>query len=163
MLLSFTQVISNSVNEFQYGGMADFYRQSWQTDRMHTNSVSIVRLFIRRFRAIQRSTGQEKHCILVSEWRNPRPKIRRLADKNISRWRLKCKKKDMCLSWQAFSRDWLSGVMVTKAPFVNFSINTIFDLAKVPVLFVQSHSYLTSVAAARQRRHLSNINVTSNS
>ena len=50
------------------------------------------------------------------------------------------------------------GVGVTKAPFVNFSVSKIFDLAKVHVRFVESHSYLTGVPAAELRRHLSNIN-----
>ena len=46
-----------------------------------------------------------------------------------------------------------------KITFVNFSISKIFDLAKVPVWFFESHSYLTSVTAAQLRRHPSNINV----
>ena len=33
----------------------------------------------------------------------------------------------------------LSGVGVTKAPFANFSVSKIFDLAKVPVRFPESH------------------------
>ena len=48
------------------------------------------------------------------------------------------------------------GVGVTKAPFVNFSVSTILDLAKIPITFFESHSYLTGVAAAELRRHLSN-------
>ena len=32
------------------------------------------------------------------------------------------------------------GVGVTKAPFVNFSVSKIFDLANVPVMFLASHS-----------------------
>ena len=48
-----------------------------------------------------------------------------------------------------------AGVGVTKASFDNFSVNKIFDLAKVPVIFFESHSYLADVTAA----HLSNINV----
>ena len=51
------------------------------------------------------------------------------------------------------------GVVVTKAPFVNFSASTIFDLAKVTVRFVESHSYLTGVTAAELRQHQSNINM----
>ena len=47
---------------------------------------------------------------------------------------------------------------VTKAPFVNFSVSNIFDLAKVHVRYLESHSYLTGVPAAGLRRHLSNIN-----
>ena len=39
-------------------------------------------------------------------------------------------------------------VGVTKAPFANFSVSKIFDLAKVTVRFLESHSYLTGVAAA---------------
>ena len=56
-----------------------------------------------------------------------------------------------------------SGVGVTKAPFVNFSVSKIFDCAKVTVRFDVSHSYLTGVTAAELRRHLSNINVLFNS
>ena len=52
-----------------------------------------------------------------------------------------------------------SGVGVTKAPFVNFSVSKIFDLAKVPVIFFESLSYLTGITAAQLRRYLSNINV----
>ena len=51
------------------------------------------------------------------------------------------------------------GVGVTKAPFVNFSVSEIFDHAKVPVRFLESHSYLTAVTAAELRWHLPNINV----
>ena len=51
------------------------------------------------------------------------------------------------------------GVGVTKAPFVNFSVSKIFDLAKVPVIFFESLSYLTGITAAQLRRYLSNINV----
>ena len=56
-----------------------------------------------------------------------------------------------------------SGVGVTKAPFVNFSVSKIFDLAKAHVRFFESHSYLTGVTAAELRRHLPNINVIFNS
>ena len=52
-----------------------------------------------------------------------------------------------------------SGVGVTKAPFVNFSVSKIFDLAKVPVRLFVSHSYLTGVTAAELRQHLSNMNM----
>ena len=55
------------------------------------------------------------------------------------------------------------GVWVTKAPFVNFSARNIFDLAKVHVRFLKSHSYLTGVPAAELRRHLSNMNAIFNS
>ena len=58
---------------------------------------------------------------------------------------------------------WRCGVGVTKAPFVNFSVSIFFDLAKVPVRFPESHSYLTGVTAAALRRHLPNINVIFNS
>ena len=54
-------------------------------------------------------------------------------------------------------------VAVTKAPFVNFSVSKIFDLAKVPVRFFELHSYLTGVAAAELRWLLSNIKVIFNS
>ena len=47
-------------------------------------------------------------------------------------------------------------VGVTKASFVNFSVSTIFESAKVPVKFFAAHSYMT---AAEQRRHLSYMNV----
>ena len=52
---------------------------------------------------------------------------------------------------------------VIKAPLLNFSVSNIFDLAKVPVTFFESHSYLTGVTAAQLRRHLSNMNVVLNS
>ena len=52
-----------------------------------------------------------------------------------------------------------SGVGVTKAPFVNFSISKIFDLAKVNHRSFESHSYLTGIAAAQLRRYLSNMNM----
>ena len=45
---------------------------------------------------------------------------------------------------------------VTKVPFVNFSVSKIFDLAKVPVRFLESHSCLTGVTAAELRGHLPN-------
>ena len=56
-----------------------------------------------------------------------------------------------------------SGMGVTKAPFVNFSVNQIFDPVKVPVRLFESHSYLTGVTAAELRQHLSNMNVIYNS
>ena len=56
-----------------------------------------------------------------------------------------------------------TGVGVTKAPFANFSVSKIFSLAKVPVRFPESHSYLTGVTAAELRRHLPNTNVIFNS
>ena len=43
------------------------------------------------------------------------------------------------------------GVGVTTAPFVNFSVRKIFDLAKVHAAFFESHSYLTGVTAAELR------------
>ena len=55
------------------------------------------------------------------------------------------------------------GVGVTKAPFVNFSVNKIFDLAKVLLRLFESHLYLASATAAELRRHLPNINVIFNS
>ena len=55
------------------------------------------------------------------------------------------------------------GMVVTKAPFVNFSVSKIFDLAKVPVTFFESHWYLTGVTAAELRQHLSNMNEIFNS
>ena len=55
------------------------------------------------------------------------------------------------------------GVGVTKAPFVNFSLSKIVDMTKIHVRFVESSLYLTCVTAAKLRRHLSNINVISNS
>ena len=58
-----------------------------------------------------------------------------------------------------WSYTFCSGVAVTKAPFVNFSESTIFDLAKVPVRFYESLSYLTDIAAAELRRYLINIDV----
>ena len=56
-----------------------------------------------------------------------------------------------------------SGVGVIKALFANLSVSKIFDLAKVPVRFPESHSYLTGVTAAELRRDLPNINVIFNS
>ena len=53
----------------------------------------------------------------------------------------------------------ISGVGVTKAPFVNFSVSKIFDLARVLLRLFDSHLYLTGATAAELRRHLSNINV----
>ena len=52
-----------------------------------------------------------------------------------------------------------SGVGVTKVPFVNFSASKIFDLAKVPLRFFESHVYLTGAPVAELRQHLSNINM----
>ena len=48
---------------------------------------------------------------------------------------------------------------VTKAPVVDFSESTNFDLAKVPVRFFESLSYLTGITAAQLRWYLPNINV----
>ena len=61
------------------------------------------------------------------------------------------------------SRDMCSGVGVTKAPFVNFSVSKIFDSVKLPVRLLASHSYLTGVTAAELRQHLSNMNMIYNS
>ena len=55
------------------------------------------------------------------------------------------------------------GVWVTKVLFVNFSVSKIFDLAKVPVRFFESHSYLTDVTTAKLRWHLCSIWVKSTS
>ena len=55
------------------------------------------------------------------------------------------------------------GVGVTKAPFVNFSVSKMFDLAKVHVTVFESRSYLTGVTAAGLRQHLSNMNLILNS
>ena len=65
--------------------------------------------------------------------------------------------------WHGRSDTDRPGVGVTKAPFANFSVSKIFDLAKVTVRFHESHSYLTGVTAAELRRHLPNINVIFNS
>ena len=56
-----------------------------------------------------------------------------------------------------------SGVGVTKAPFVKFSVSKIFNLAKIHVRFFESHSYLTGVTAAELREHLQSINLIFNS
>ena len=53
----------------------------------------------------------------------------------------------------------VSGVGVTKAPFVNFSVRDIFNLAEAHVRLFKSNSYLTGITAAELRWHLSNINV----
>ena len=47
----------------------------------------------------------------------------------------------------------VSGVGVTKAPFVNFSISKIFYCAEVNARFVELHSYLTGVTAAERMRN----------
>ena len=52
-----------------------------------------------------------------------------------------------------------SGMGVTKAPFVNFSVSKVLNLSKVPHKLFESHLYLTGATAAELRRHLSNINV----
>ena len=52
---------------------------------------------------------------------------------------------------------------VTKAPFVNFSVRKIFDLAKETFTLFESHSYLTGVTAAELRLYLTNMNVIFNS
>ena len=48
------------------------------------------------------------------------------------------------------------------APLVKFFVKYSFDVAKVPIIFIESHSYLTGVTAAELQRHLSNMNVTLN-
>ena len=48
---------------------------------------------------------------------------------------------------------------VTKAPFVNLSVNQFYYLANIPVRFFDSHSYLTGVTTAQLHWHLSNINM----
>ena len=69
----------------------------------------------------------------------------------------------LCMLW-IWNHPWGGGYyLLTKAPLVNFSIIKILDIAKAPVRFFESHSYLTSVTAAKLRRHLSNINVIFNS
>ena len=45
----------------------------------------------------------------------------------------------------------------TKVPFVNFSVSKMFNLAKVPFRFFESHSYSTGVTAHELRRHLWNM------
>ena len=51
-------------------------------------------------------------------------------------------------------RQWLAACCgVTKAPFFNFPVSKIFNLAKVSVRFFESRSYLTGVIAAELRRH----------
>ena len=56
-----------------------------------------------------------------------------------------------------------SGMGVTKAPFVNFSVSKIFNLSKVHLKIFESHLYLAGDTAAELRRHLSNVNVIFNS
>ena len=55
--------------------------------------------------------------------------------------------------------EYIPVVGVTKAPFVDFSVEEIFDIAKVGFRFLESLSYLTAVAAAELRRHLSNMSL----
>ena len=52
-----------------------------------------------------------------------------------------------------------TGVRVTKALFVNFSIECLFDLAQVPVRSFRSHYYLTGGIAVQLWWHLSNMKV----
>ena len=61
----------------------------------------------------------------------------------ISRYREDCSRSER--PWANSARP---GVWVTKAPFVNFSVSEIFDIAKVHVRFSKSHLYFTDVAAA---------------
>ena len=55
------------------------------------------------------------------------------------------------------------GGVYLKALFVNFSVGKIFNLAKVPVRFFESHSYLTGCTTAELWLHLPNINMIFNS
>ena len=50
------------------------------------------------------------------------------------------------------------GAGITKAPFVNFSVG-IFRIYKSLFRFFESRSYLTSVDAAKLRRHLTDMSV----
>ena len=50
----------------------------------------------------------------------------------------------------------ITGVGVTSAPFVNFSITKFSILL---VIFLESHSLLIGVTAAEPRQHLPNINM----
>ena len=52
-----------------------------------------------------------------------------------------------------------SGVGVTQAPLVIFSVREIFCLIKISITFNESHSCLTNVAAAKLQCHWSNMNV----
>ena len=57
-------------------------------------------------------------------------------------------------------RHQVSGVDVTKAPFIDFCIKNIFDLAKAHAKIFNSNPFLTDVTAAKLQRHLLNMNVT---
>ena len=46
------------------------------------------------------------------------------------------------------STETVCGVGVTKGLFVNFSVSTFFDLAKVPLRLFEWHSYLTGATIA---------------
>ena len=50
---------------------------------------------------------------------------------------------------------WLAsvGVGVTKDPFVDCSVSEIFELAKVPLRLLESHSYLTDATAATPAKY----------
>ena len=50
-----------------------------------------------------------------------------------------------------------SGVGLTKAQFLDFSVREILYLAKLPVMFLESLSYLTGVTTDELRRHLLNM------
>ena len=52
-----------------------------------------------------------------------------------------------------------SGVGVTKALFLNFSVSNFLELVKVPLRLFESHLNLTDATAAELRWHLSYINV----
>ena len=89
----------------------------------------------------------------------------------LSDWRLYVFKQNCYLQVNATELHWwllryparyitnISGVGVTKAPFINFSVSKIFDLAKLLLRLFESHLYLTGATAAELRRHLSNINM----
>ena len=50
--------------------------------------------------------------------------------------------------------DIMSGVGVTKDPFLDSSADKIFDHAKVPIRFVRALSYFTGATAAQLRRQI---------
>ena len=66
-------------------------------------------------------------------------------------------------TWHLYDVTVRPGLGVNKAPFINFSVSEIFNLVEVPLRFFESHSCLTGITAAEQRRHLSNMNVICNS
>ena len=64
-----------------------------------------------------------------------------------------------CWDYMSIKETPLTGVGVTKAALVNFSIINIFDLTKVPLKWYESYSYLINATAAELQWHLSNMNV----